>query len=58
MLFTRVYCNKTYIEQIVAYNSRMSLGYSILSIEDAPFDIVNQLLHESFQENQAYPMYF
>lgn len=50
MLFTRVYCNKTYIEQIVAYNSRMSLGYSILSIEDAPFDIVNQLLHESFQE--------
>jgi N-acetylglutamate synthase-like GNAT family acetyltransferase len=53
MQVTRIYSNEAFIKQIEAYNSRMSLGYSISSIEDAPFDTINQLLHDSFQERLA-----
>ena len=53
MLFTRIYSNEAFIKQIDAYNSCMSLGYSILNIESAPFNTINQLLHDSFQERLA-----
>lgn len=53
MLITRIYCNEAFIKQIDEYNNCMSLGYSIIDIESAPFDAVNQLLHDSFQERLA-----
>jgi len=53
MLITRIYCNEAFIKQIDEYNNCMSLGYSIIDIESTPFDAVNQLLHDSFQERLA-----
>lgn len=53
MLVTFIYCNDAYLKHIKAYNSRMSLGYNISSIEAAPFNTINHLLHDSFQERLA-----
>ena len=58
MLITYIYSNEDFIKQIDEYNRRMSLGYNVLSIQRAPFNIINQLLHESFQERLANDLNF
>lgn len=53
MLSVCIYSNEAFISQISAYNDCMSLGYHVLSIERAPFNMVNQLLYDSFEERLA-----